>query len=52
MDAARRVDRSRGSAVLGLRRLRARDREAGQPDPEAAQAGRPTAENGLNSPKV
>src|SRR5436190_4517288 len=47
VDAARRCDRPHGGALLGLRRLRARDREAWQPDPETAQNRRSFAENRL-----
>ena len=47
VDPARRLDRSRRSPLLGLRGLRARDREARQPDPETPQAGRPVAEDRL-----
>ena len=47
VDGARRGDRPDGGALLGLRRLRARDREARQPDPEAAQAGRSAAQDRL-----
>jgi aminoglycoside phosphotransferase (APT) family kinase protein len=50
VDVARRVDRPRRRPVLDLRGLRARDREARQPDPEAAESGRPAAEDRLNPP--
>ena len=52
VDAARRGDRPHRRALLGLRRLRARDREARQPDPEAAQAGRPAAQDRLTQAEV
>ena len=52
MDLAGGCDRARRRALLGLRGLRARDREAGQPDPETAQAGRPVAEDRLTSTNV
>jgi aminoglycoside phosphotransferase (APT) family kinase protein len=50
VDVAGRGDRVDRCAVLGLRRLRARDREARQSDPAAAQAGRSAAEERLNPP--
>jgi aminoglycoside phosphotransferase (APT) family kinase protein len=50
VDGARRGNRAHRGARLGLRRLRARDREAGKPDPAAAQARGSVAEDRLSPP--
>jgi aminoglycoside phosphotransferase len=50
VDGARGGDRAGGRTRLGVCRLRARDREARQPDPAAAQARGSAAEDRLSPP--